>query len=181
MRSLQEVLLEREMKTVKTVKPPDAAGRHTTETAKTTETGKERLSQSRVARWPGGPCRWGCTPCAPTAFIPFIPNSYSFAIHLLFICYSLAIILWIPMQRTCQVEHGFVMWGLDGMQISKTWQCSPWILSCMVSWFASLLNWFMNDINEICINCNNLAHSVLLGCGCLFVLSSLALVWCDFL
>ena len=79
MRSLQEVLLEREMKTVKTVKPPEAAGRHTT---KTTETGKERLSQSWVARWPLslGRC-WGCTPCAPTAFIPFIPNSYSFAIH----------------------------------------------------------------------------------------------------
>lgn len=53
--SLQEVLLEREMKTVKTVKAPDAAGRHTTETTKTTETGKAARSPNRPCRRPGTP------------------------------------------------------------------------------------------------------------------------------
>eukprot|EP00435_Cladocopium_sp_Y103_P023191 s1033_g5.t1 len=55
--SLQEVLLEREMKTVKTVKPPDAAGRQTTESTKTTETkGKELLSDPSPGR-PRKPAR----------------------------------------------------------------------------------------------------------------------------
>ena len=81
MRSLQEVLLEREMKTVKTVKAPDAAGRHTTETTKTTETGKERLSQSRVARRP----LWAVAGVVLLVLQQHSFHSFPTAIHLLFI------------------------------------------------------------------------------------------------
>lgn len=71
--SLQEVLLEREMKTVKTVKPPDAAGRHTT---KTTETGKELpdpptdRADARARPSPGRPRKAACAGSTDIAAVP---------------------------------------------------------------------------------------------------------------
>lgn len=74
--SLQEVLLEREMKTVKTVKAPDAAGRHTTETTKTTETGKELpdpptdRADARARPSPGRPRKAACAGSTDIAAVP---------------------------------------------------------------------------------------------------------------